>query len=205
MAKFLPFIVEKSTPIYIYQTLISRSKGLNNLLVTSIFFLVLSKGITAVRKTAEELPDQPTDKLYENLIAKYEDCRVSNKFYQRIQSIRHLFKKHAYESLSEELKDFEIADIMSFLLVICLHVGNAKEFTLLTVEDLFKDKTKEIENNIKKYKLFSNTGSVKNFTSKNDLAAYVHFFTLVFTQEKPLPVKAILITDTKSKFDKQGN
>jgi hypothetical protein len=48
--KFLPFIVENSTPLHILKTLLSRSKGMNEVLVASILYLVLEEDIKKLRK-----------------------------------------------------------------------------------------------------------------------------------------------------------
>lgn len=190
MAKFLPFVVEKSTPLYIYQTLISRSKGMNNLLIASIFYLVVDKGITNVRKVADGLPEMPITGLYKELLNQYPNNTISNEFYQKMQSISSLVKEHSWHKIPEELKEYTLTDTMTFLLVMTL-LEKTEEYTDLPLGDLYTDKAKASENELQLTDLFSNSGPVKNFTSKEALAAYIHFFSLIEYGDTP-PVKAVL-------------
>lgn len=191
MAKFLPFIVEKSTPENVYQTILSRSKGLNNLLVASILFLVLDKGITTVRKTATALPEMPLGKLYEELLNVYPGHNIPNEDFQLIQAVGIYVKKHAWEGLPETLKEYELSDLMSFLLVMH-YIGKLIDYTVLPFENLFNGKREEVANNITPHRLFSNTGTPVQFFSIDELAAYIHFHVLICYEEGYPPVRAVL-------------
>ena len=153
MAKFLTFVVEKSTPLYIYQTLIQRSKGMNNLLVTSIFYLVVDKGIDSVRKTAEDMPDMALSKIYEELLTKHPNNRISNDFFQKMQGIGYLVKQHCWGGIPEELQEYDLEDIMSFMLVMAL-IGNLKDFTTIPFQKMINGDEFKAETNLIKSKLF---------------------------------------------------
>lgn len=192
MAKFLPFIVEKSTPENVYQTILSRSKGLNNLLVASILFLVLDKGITKVRKTASTYPDTlPLGKLYEELLTVYPGYSISNENFQIVHAIGKYIEEYAWDRIPDSLKEYELTDIMSFLLVM-VYINKLSEYTSLSFKHLFDGKREEAVNDLVPHKLFSSECIPRLFSSSDDLAAYIHFHVLVFSEWEVRPVKAIL-------------
>jgi len=59
--KFLPFIVETSSPVHILKTLLSRSKGMNNNLVASMLYLIFTTELSKLRDIVKELPDMPLE------------------------------------------------------------------------------------------------------------------------------------------------
>jgi len=208
MAKFLPFVVEKSTPLYIYQTLVSRSKGMNVVLVASIFFLVIDKGITTVRKQAAELPEMSLDKLYEVLLNGNSSNRISNVHFQKMQAVGPYIQAHAWKDLPAELAEYELTDIMSFLLVMHF-VGKLSDYTPLRLEKLFNGAAEKLETQLKKTKLFSNDGEELLFSSKEEIAAYVHFHAGVMSKKKTVPIKAVFSAEPakdprKTQFDPKG-
>jgi len=204
MAKFLPFIVEKSTPLHIYQTLIQRSKGMNTNLVTSILYLVADKGIIAVRKSAKSLPEMPLNKLYEELLNIHSSYRISNIDFNAFQLIKDYVKFHAMDKISEELKDYSISDQLSFLLVMS-YIGKLNEYTELPLERLIDGGAVESEHLIHKNKLFSSDGDVMEFASKDELAAYIWFHSVIMHNDA-LPIKAVLtLEDQKQNKDRKGS
>jgi len=190
MAKFLPFVVESSTPLYIYKSLISRSKGINETLIASIFNLVVEEGISKVRNTADELPEMPSDKLYEALITSYPQSRVSDKFFKRIQGIRKYVNTVVPDQISKELSNYEWSDRMTFLLVMALN-NTLEDYTDLPIANLFDDKYAGVELNIQKYRLFSNEGTPFVFNSKDELASYLHFYTIILPNSDVKPIRAV--------------
>lgn len=207
MAKFLPFVVEKSTPIHIYQTLIARSKGMNSVLVASILYLVLEKGIIAVREAASELPDMDLTKLYEQLINAYPSYRITTEQFTKMQLMCKYVYPHRTEGISSELKEYEIEDTMSFLLVMLL-IGKVSEYTQFSFEGLFNGESDHVENDLISKDLFSSNGEEFMFESKRDLAAYIWFHSFVLIDDSGVePVKAVYLQDennrgsSKTKFD----
>ena len=199
MAKFLPFVVKKSTPEHIYQALISRSKGMNSLLIASILHLVVEKGIVTVRATAAGLPDMELSKLYEQLINAYPSYRITNEQFEKIQSVGKYINYHKKGNISDGLCEYEEKDIMSFLLVMLL-IGKLEEYTSFKLEKLFDGTSRKSELNLIENGLFSNSGSSFLFSSKEELAAYVWFYSGIFTVPSSFikPVKAIYSPESKS-------
>ena len=205
MAKFLPFIVEKSTPLHIYQTLIQRSKGMNTNLVTSILYLVADKGIIAVRKSATSLPEMPLNKLYEELLNIHSSYRISNIDFNAFQLIKDYVKFHAMDKISEELKDYSISDQLSFLLVMS-YIGKLNEYTELPLERLIDGGAVESEHLLHQSKLFSSDGDVMEFASKDELASYIWFHSVIMPDKDLLPIRAVLtLEDQKQNKDRKGS
>lgn len=191
MAKFLPFVVEKSTPIHVYQTLISRSKGLNNLLVTSILYMVVEKGITEIRSAAAELPNMNLNQLYEQLLNAYPSYRITIEQYNKVQSVRrHLTPSHN-KFFSSELRDYEASDIMNFLLVMVL-TGKLDKYSQLRFQNLFNGEAEKAEISLTDTGLFSENGDEYIFSSKEDLAGYIWLYECILpTDSKTQAVRAV--------------
>ena len=195
--KFLPFIVEKSTPIHIYQTLLSRSKGMNNILIASVFYLVLNKGIVAVRKDADPMPEMPLEKLYAHLLNIYPQYSVSNEFFKRIQAVGPYIKLAGKKGdIPEEMDNYSLTDTMSFLLALLLS-EKLEDYSKLNLKALFDDNSDEALSNLSAHNLFSNTGDVVEFSSQDDVEAYIHYHVLI-SSSVPDPVCAVLI-DSKAR------
>ena len=193
MAKFLPFVVEKSTPLHIYQTLITRSKGINNVLIASIFYLVISKGISSIRSSIEDLPEMPTSSLYETLIDMYPDFRISNEIYSILQSIKPLVSEFAFDSFHDDLKEYEITDILNFILVMYMIKGEVTNYTSLPFEKMFTEDLDAHEKDLTNKQLFSSSAELSRvFFSKDELKAYVHFFSVIKDSGQMDPVRAVL-------------
>lgn len=195
MAKFLPFVVADSTPIYVYQTIISRSKGMNSLDVVSIFYLVMDKGIKEVRATAEKLPAMALDKVYDALLNTFPTYRIHEESFQLMRSMEPYVTSEPYAEITEELYEYEMPDILNFLLVMCL-VGRVSAFTTLRFDTLLEENHLPI--NLSKISLFSSNGKPAHFGSKEDLKAYVLFNALVHETGSCDPVRAILGMKTDS-------
>jgi len=203
MAKFLPFVVEKSTPLHTYQTIIARSKGMNQVLVASIFWLILDKGITAIRETASGLPDNlGLDKLYEQILNGYPAYRVPNEDFKAFQLITPHMEFYAKDRVSAELLDYEWSDIMSFLLVM-MYMSKLTDYTTLHLENLQNGQAAEQEYDLADNNLFSSEGVEHNFETLDELAAYVWFHGSIFISDIP-PVKAVYIGTGKANGDKKS-
>lgn len=204
MAKFFPFIVEKSTPTYIYQAILSRSKGINNVLITSVFWLILAKGITSVRDHAKTLPDTMSmSEIYEELLNAFPNYRVSTDSFRIFQEIGPYLKvlNKDNEFVFEELNVYEIEDIMCFLMVVSLS-GVASKYTNLPFEILH---TEDYSDEVKKYKLFSNKNGIvtTHFSSYGDMRGYFHLYGPLFsnTKYRVTPVTPVLGKTTSSDYE----
>jgi len=201
MAKFLPFVVEKSTPTHIYQTLISRSKGANMVDVTSVFYAVLGRGIKEIRFFTSELPDMDLNKVYVEILNKYPQYRIDSDLLRLFQDMgRHIKKYELSYTKSEELADYDMKDLMMFYLVITLHDSELlNEYTDIHFDVAAdQEEVKNVFDNIGNYGLFSSEGELKHFTDKYDLAAYVVYAVLLRDSKLPT-VKAEYKKEKKSK------
>jgi hypothetical protein len=195
--KFLPFVVAKSTPLHIYQTLVSRSKGMNEVLIASIFYLVLERGIAEVRKAADELSTMEPTQLYETLIAQSPSYRISNEDFSKIHSITRHLKAWHEENISAELREFDMPDIMSFLLVMQLS-GKGEDYTSLRFDNLFNGVAEDAELCLPTWDLFSSDGEDHFFHNIKDLSAYVWCHTVLADRnDQVIPVKAIYYPGAK--------
>lgn len=196
MAKFLPFVVEKSTPIHIFQTLVSRSKGMNDVLVASIFYLVLEQGINEVRAAASSLPEGDIGSLYEKLLTKYPSYRVSTTDYEKIQHLTELLTTSCEfpENVHADLREHTVEDILAFCLVMMLHDAKTlSEYTTMDLNVLFDGRAEEVYQNIQTTGLFANDKPQVSFKSFNELKAYImyHWFITPGTDDEPGPVTAV--------------
>ena len=205
MAKFLPFVVEKSTPLHTYQTILSRSKGMNEVTVTSIFWLVLDKGITAIREAASELPDSLNlDKVYEELLNKYSSYRISSEDFTTFRSISTYMDKYAKDKISAELLEYDMEDIMSFLLVM-YYINELQNYTPLHLVNLLNGKADDAERNLADYELFSNDGKEYGFETREALAAYIWFHATIMPDPSKAKIKAVYVGTGNANADKVSN
>ncbi len=191
MAKFLPFVVESSTPIHIFQTLITRSKGINEVLISSMLHLLVDKGITKVRKAAGHLPEGEAHKVYEMLIAQFPQYKVSNLEFSMMQHVAPHVELWFHDEISSELKDYDIQDKMIFLLVMT-KIGINKKYSSLHFERLFDDNYSGDNIRLSDTKMFLDSGDEYLFNSLQDLMGYVLCrYVLSNTKEEILPVCAV--------------
>lgn len=205
MAKFLPFVVEKSTPIHIFQTLIQRSKGMNQVLVASIFYLVLANGITKIRKAASDIPDSDQDHVYEMLLTKFPNFRVSTNTYTRFKYIIPHAIAWYPKAISAELDSYEDDDKAIFYLVLAL-CEKSDEYTSLHFDRVIEGHDEEVFSNLKKYNLFNNDEDPYYLANIDDLRAYISARTVLKPNDHeavPRPIKAVYSPPPKK--NKGGN
>lgn len=174
--KFLPFIVESSTPLHIFKTLLTRSKGMNDVLVASTFRLVLSIDIKTLREQAKELPEMHLEKIYEELLIKHPQCRIEDTDIQRILNVfKWLPKKPDTYMWHLELDQFERKDIALFLCGLHLSDYEGETYTSMPFYNLFKSHVDfdDIYNSVQDYVKFSDTGEKVVFLDEADLKGFV--------------------------------
>ncbi len=144
--KFLPFIVENSTPLHIYQTILFRSKGMKMHTVLSVFNILLNTPIRTVRDFVKTLPDLPLERVYEQIIARYPDKKLP---VEKLDSLLALQKRYIIpENAWPELSEFSTLDALGFLYVLSFHkdadvevgeyvTGRFEELPMLTEEKVF--------------------------------------------------------------------
>lgn len=175
--KFLPFIVEKSTPINIYQTLLSRSKGMNTALVSSVFQLVLQEGILKLRETVKQMADLSLSSIYEELINTYPDCKIDDGELSLFLNFETFFLPTDNQSWVDELSDFSLADILVFFLVMA-KVDKLEELTDIPFDKVLRHKDRVLAD-IHQYVKFSDNGEPRYFVDIAELKAFILYTALL--------------------------
>lgn len=184
MAKFLPFVVESSTPLHTFQSLISRSKGINNITIASIFYAILDKGINEIRERAKTYPDNiATERLYEELMDDYPNHKIKTSDFNKIMNIKN--EMEVTDSIPDRLKDYETVDALIFLMVVTL-VNLYEDYTDLPLYKLFNGEAEKLETNLKETGLFSNDGMNAYFATKASLIGYIHFYGCIYQESVPV-------------------
>ena len=186
--KFLPFVVESSTPLSIFNTIISRSKGLNNVLVTSVFNMVLNNDIKELRAEAKKLPDMSLEKMYEALLIHYGKWRVEDRMLAIFYGFPKYLEDSGHKSYHEDLLKFSHADVMSFFLPLAMK--DPKALSLYTEMRFGEVITRydEAMNDVQKFVNFADAGHSMYFDSENDLRSFILYRAFLVPDKHLLPV-----------------
>ena len=178
--KFLPFIVETSKPLHIFKTILSRSKGMNRTLIASVFYLVLTRPLKTIRDQVKEFPDMSLEKIYEELLVKYPECRLDSKDIQIFTTLPKWFpspENRSNDLWIDDLNKFEEKDIMLFMLGICSTEKDYSEYTNIPFGALAYPNP--VLENIPKYVDFADRGEKVYFESKTELLSFVLYQALL--------------------------
>ena len=180
--KFLPFVVESSTPHSIFRTLISRSKGLNRALVASVFNMTLNVDIKELRKHANNLDEMSLEQLYEELLQKHDIYRMNTDMLQHFTRIVQYFPDYNGWWDDVKLKDFEPKDVMMFL---CVYSLNEKvgEYSNIAWKGLWD--YEEIFSDFKEYIKLSDDGLKMEFFSIYELKTFILYRAVLHDQMEP--------------------
>lgn len=157
--KFLPFIVETSTPLHIFKTMLSRSKGMNVVVLASVFNLVLTRDISALRDIVKDMPDMALEKLYEELLIKFPGARLDARQVDVFQGMVKWFPEG--DHWIDDLKQFEEKDVMLFFLAMCHASMDIEPFTNAPFASLVltdPSETYAVLDNLPEYVKFSDDG-----------------------------------------------
>jgi len=197
--KFLPFVVESSTPHNIFKTLISRSKGMSRALIASIFNLTLNVDIKELRKIANELDEMSLDQLYEELLQRYDIYRVNTESLNYFTNIIEYFPKERDEEgwwWCDKLTDFSAKDVMIFFCVYTLKDKTGGDYSEIDFGGLHN--YEEILMDFGKFVKFSDDGVVAEFKDFYALKTFILYRALLHEQMEPkteqLPICAKYIT-----------
>ncbi len=180
--KFLPFIVESSTPKHIFKTLMSRSKGMNNVLVASIFNLTLNIEIKILRDIVKDLPEMPLTNLYEELLQKYEQFRVEEEVLMYFRKILNYLPTEGI--WNEEMKEFTNLDIMTFLCVLSQSKAPMEEYTEYDFRQIHN--YNEVLLHFRDHVIFSDHADhARSFVNATDLKAYILYHAVLRKQVEP--------------------
>lgn len=181
--KFLPFIVDSSTPKHIFKTLMSRSKGMNILRVASIFNLTLNVNIKELRDTVAKMEELSLDSIYEELLQKFEQYRVDEDVLSYFRGMVEYRYMPTDKSLwDDSLNEFPSADIMSFLCVVS-KLDKSDKYSKIDFSGLHSPEN--IFSNIKEYVTFSDDGIVVQFKNMLALKTYILYRALIQKQVEP--------------------
>ena len=182
--KFLPFVVENSTPTHMFKTLMSRSKGMNQVLIASIFHLILKVNIKKLRAEVKELPEMPLEKLYEELLIQRPAYRVQDEVLADYQTIYKFFPAVTY--WSEELQKYSAADAMLFFCSMAYAEKPILDYTEYPY-DLIRDAdaNREVMDNIQHWVKFDDKGIVATFDNAHELRCYVLYHGLFRNMMEP--------------------
>ena len=189
--KFLPFVVESSSPLNIYQTLLSRSKGMERSLIASIFNIALNVDIDEVRQYAASQPDMPTQALYNKIVEHWDAYRITPTHLEVLASVG-LYATRAIESddrlgdftdfFHEKLAIFNPEDIMLFLAVLAKQSkpDALREYTKLSFDLVASSETRyQIMKDVQKYMSFSDEGERQVFGGPTELKYWLLYKALI--------------------------
>lgn len=178
--KFLPFIVDSSTPKNIFKTLMSRSKGMNSVLIASIFNLTLKIDIKKLRSTVKELPEMPLEKVYEELLQKFPQHRVDEEVLYYAHNVIKLFPPGDY---AKQLSEFSAKDKATFFCVISKSKYPFDEYSKTNFKKIHDFKV--ILENFKEYVHFSDEGVVTKFSGLPHLKTFILYNAIFRPQFLP--------------------
>ena len=178
--KFLPFVVETSTPLHKFKTLLSRSKGMNQVLVASMFNLVLGEDIKDLRKLVKEMPEMPIEKLYEELLIKFPGYRVKDEILITYQTIYQYFPEASEKRFwIDDLKDYSPNDIMLFFCSMAYARLAIDDYTDFPYFNIMNGKESDIIlDHIQDYIMFSDQGELIEFDNAIELRCFILYHGL---------------------------
>lgn len=193
--KFLPFIVENSTPLHILKTLLSRSKGMNEVLVASILYLVLEEDIKKLRKLVKEMPEMPLEKVYEELLTKFPYHRISDEVLRTFQLVAKFFPAGG-DHWSDDLAEYDDKDVMMFFCALAYADKDMSDYTPYSFNRLMQHDSDEVLENITDFVRFEDKGEKIKFQSLTSLRAFILYMAFfrdtAYPDEPPGSYCAIL-------------
>ena len=197
-ANFLPFIVEKSTPIHVYQTILSRSKGVPFNLIASVLNAVIVKSIKTVRKLIETSDEMPVNALYQHIANNYSDLSLSSEDISDFTCISYYITEDDKTFWPSELSELSTKEALVFLRAM-KHLGKLEDYTKVNYSALINEQS-EVLVNVQKYVTFSNKAPVKTFISNTDLLSFILYSA--FVSQEPIPsIKARIVSKTGGEDD----
>ena len=178
--KFLPFVVETSTPLHMFKTLMSRSKGMNQVLVASTFHMILKQNITKLRTHVNELPEMPLATLNEELLIKYPMYRVKDEVLITYQTIYQYFPEASEKRFwIDDLKDYSPNDIMLFFCSMAYARLAIDDYTDFPYGNIMNGKESDnILDHIQDYIMFSDQGELIEFDNAIELRCFILYHGL---------------------------
>jgi hypothetical protein len=147
--KFLPFIVEKSPLLSIYQTMLTRSKGVNSIIFLNVFHAVGKHGIKTVREYVNSQSEKmDTGALYQAIANHYNE----NVFSSDLEAFNLLEYSMSLQQLTQDedkYNGYSYPDILGFILVVSM-LGKNSEYFKIDYEAYLKN-YQSVKENIKEF------------------------------------------------------
>jgi hypothetical protein len=195
--KFLPFIVDKSTPEHVYRTLLSRSKGMNINLVTSIFYMVVEKGVTELRDFVKTLPENiSVTRMYEEMIGKYTHYQIMDEELNKFIGIAPYMSAENWADIDDEIiTDLDRKDTLAFLFVMW-KVGKLSDYTTMHFAE-YMEKSEDVLGSIPDYVKFSDAGETYSFNNVEDFKSWILYTALLRhpNEDELPPIRAVIQTE----------
>lgn len=157
--KFLPFIVEKSPLDSIYQTMLSRSKGINTLTLLSVFHAVGAQGIKKVREYVDsQSSDLTTEQLYQSIANHFSNYAVDGDDYSAFYLLRYMVSVEDLAEGNDKFQGYSHADILGFILVATL-IGKSNDYFAIDYDSYLKNYSKVTQNIPEYVNLADDSGS----------------------------------------------
>ena len=177
--KFLPFIVEKSPLHSIYQTMLTRSKGINTITFLNVFLAVGRQGIKKVREFVNSKSEKmDTNDLYQAISNCFGDG-VDAEDYKAFNLLKYSM---SLEELTEEdtkFNEYGYSDILGFIFVVAI-LGKSSEYFNNDYENYLKNYPHVMEN-LKKFMTFDeeDPGVVIDVETKDELVSKIFYHSLI--------------------------
>lgn len=189
--KFLPFIVEKSPLHSIYQTMLSRSKGVHTLTFLSVFAIVGKHGIKVVREFVDSQTEElSTDILYQK-ISNHFNHDINSEDFEAFLLLQNSMTLGQLTGEDKIFNEYGFSDILGFIYVLTVLKKNYDYF--LCNYDTYLEQHSAALANLKQYirlvdKDPDTEVPVSNIT---ELKSYVLFYSLIYCSEEVKTIKFV--------------
>lgn len=189
--KFLPFVVENSTPLHIFKTIMSRSKGMNQVLIASVFNLVLNVNIKELREKVKQLPEMDLEKIYEELMTKYPIYRVDGETLDTYQTIVKYFPQHSEMPSdmilwAQELKAYGEKDVMLFFCALVHSSLELDDYTSFPFKLLIQPETINVVlDDLPAHVMLHDQGKKVFFKNQTELRCFIIYHGLYRAMMEP--------------------
>lgn len=177
--KFLPFIVEKSPLHSIYQTMLTRSKGINTITFLNVFLAVGKHGIKKVREFVYSKSEKmDTNDLYQAIFNHFGDG-IDTEDYKAFNLLEYSMTIKELTEEDTKFNEYGYSDILGFIFVVAI-LGKSSEYFKIDYENYLENYPHVIEN-LKKFMTFDeeNPGVVIDVETKDELVSKILYYSLI--------------------------
>lgn len=182
--KFLPFIVEKSPLHSIYQTMLSRSKGVHTLTFLSVFAIVGKHGIKSVREFVDlQTEEMSTDILYQK-ISNHFNHDINSEDYEAFLLLQNSMTLSQLTEEDKRFNEYGFSDILGFIYVLATLKKTYDYFSVGYVTYL--DYHSTALENLKQYMaLVDKDPDIQvSVSNMEELKSHVLFYSLICPEDK---------------------